>query len=226
MSSRRFAVTTPMTASATSSSDRVEVAVTTPMPATLPMAGSEVSDLVANGLASREIDLRTGHEMAEVDGEARTVSFLDGSSLDFEVLLGVPQAVPPTVISDSPLAGEDGWIWPDPETGRTAFAGVYAVGDCTAVANLPRAGVFAEALGRVAGANIAAEITGGPSGRYDGSGYCFLEFDGRRASALQGEFFAKPNPVIRMAEPDADTYARKEAFEAERLQEWLGVRPG
>lgn len=62
----------------------------------------------------------------------------------------------------------------------------------------------------------------GPASVYDGAGYCFLEFDGRRAAALEGEFFAQPKPRLRMAEPDADTYARKEAFEAERLREWLG----
>jgi len=27
-----------------------------------------------------------------------------------------------------------------------------------------------------------------------------------------------------MAEPDAETYARKEEFEAERLRAWLGTR--
>jgi hypothetical protein len=52
-----------------------------------------------------------------------------------------------------------------------------------------------------------------------------LEFNGRLAAALEGEFFAKPKPIIRMAEPNPETYARKEAFEAERLQSWLGLRP-
>lgn len=85
--------------------------------------------------------------------------------------------------------------------------------------------MFAEGLGRAAGANIAAEIAGGPAGRYDGAGFCFLEFNGRRAAALEGDFFAKPKPNVRMAEPNAETFARKEAFEAERLQTWLGIRP-
>lgn len=205
--------------------DRVEVLVTTPMPSPLPIAGPGVDELVANALARRRIDLRTGVQVTEVDTESKALSFSDGPALDYNLLLAVPAAIPPAVVAHSALAGQDGWIWPDPHTGRTAFDGIYAVGDCTAVDNLPRAGVFAEALGRVAGANIAAEIAGGPGARYDGAGFCFLEFDGRRAAALEGDFFAKPKPIVRMAEPDAETYTRKETFEAERLQAWLAMSP-
>jgi len=203
--------------------ESVEVVVTTPMPSPLPMAGSEVDELVASGLAGQGIDLRTGQEVAEIDAHANGVSFADGPSLEYSLLLGVPPAAPPAVIASSALAGEGGWVWPDRETGRTAFDRVYAVGDCTSVENLPKAGVFAEALGRVAGANVAAEIDGGEEARYDGAGYCFLEFDGQRAAAVEGEFFAKPKPKLWMAEPDAETFARKQAFEAERLQAWLGM---
>jgi len=203
--------------------ENVEVVVSTPMSSPLPMAGREVERIVADGLAGQGIELRTGQEVAEIDTHAKVASFADGASLEYDLLLGVPPAVPPAVISDSPLAGEDGWVWPDPETGRTAFERVYAVGDCTSVENLPKAGVFAEALGRVAAANVAAEIDGAPGARYDGAGYCFLEFNGRRAAALQGEFFAKPKPKLWMAQPDTETFARKQAFEAERLQTWLGV---
>jgi hypothetical protein len=86
----------------------------------------------------------------------------------------------------------------------------------------PKAGVFAEAEARVAARNIAAEIDGGRGGRFDGTGYCFLEFPGQRASALEGHFFAQP-PEVRLAEPDTETFARKQAFEAERLRDWLDV---
>ena len=61
--------------------------------------------------------------------------------------------------------------------------------------------------GRVAARNIAAEIDGGPGDRFDGTGYCFLEFPGQRASALEGHFFAQP-PEVRLAEPNAETFAR------------------
>lgn len=205
--------------------DRVEVVVTTPMPATLPMAGPGISARVATALADRGIQLRTGQAVSTLGANAATLTLGESETLDYTLLFGVPQATPPAVVAGSPLAGQDGWIWPDKYTCRTQFGGVYAAGDCTAVENLPRAGVFAEAMGRVAGANIAAEITGGQPERYDGTGYCFLEFPERRASALEGQFFADPHPVLRMAEPSAGTFARKQAFEAERLRQWLTL-PG
>lgn len=202
--------------------EQTEVAVTTPMPATLPMAGREVSTMVADALRERGIELLTSHDIARVDTVGKTVFFDGGEAVDYTLLLGVPEATPLAIVAESSLAGDEGWIWPDRQTGRTTFSGVYAVGDCTAVENLPRAGVFAEAMGRVAAANIVADITGSAPDRYDGSGYCFLEFPGHRASALEGDFFAQPRPVVRMAEPSAEVYARKEAFEAERLREWFG----
>lgn len=203
--------------------EQMDIVVTTPLPSTLPAAGDQVSEMVAEALAARGIELRTKHAVEAIDTEAQTVSFVGGATLDYALALAVPQAAPPTVVAESPLRGEDGWIWPDRETARTDFEGVYAVGDCTAVEALPKAGVFAEAMGRVAAQNIVAEITGRSGARYDGEGYCFLEFAERRASALEGNFFAKPLPDVRMAEPDTETYARKESFESDRLREWLGV---
>lgn len=203
--------------------DDVEVVVTTPLPATLPMAGAEVSGSVAAALSVRGIELRTEHTVAGLDTAARSVSFDGGDALGYDLLLTIPQAVPPPVVADSALAGEGGWVWPDRHTARTAFDGVYALGDCAAVESLPKAGVFAEAMGKAAAANIVAELTGTSPASYDGTGYCFLEFPGQTASALEGNFFAEPKPDLHMAEPDAETYARKLAFEAERLHEWLGA---
>jgi sulfide:quinone oxidoreductase len=201
--------------------DAIELVVSTPQPMTLPAAGPEISRFVARALEDRGIEPRTEHSVQAIDADTRTVSFTDGEQLEYALLLAVPQAVPPRVVAESPLAGEGGWIHPGRETRRTRFERVYAVGDCTA-SPPPKAGVFAEAEARVAARNIAAEITATPGDRFDGTGYCFLEFPGRRASALEGHFFAQP-PEVRVAEPDTETFARKQAFEAERLRGWLDV---
>jgi sulfide:quinone oxidoreductase len=201
--------------------DAIELVVTTPQPMTLPVAGPENSQFVAEALKDRGITLRTEQSVLVIDADTRTLSFADGGQLEYALLLAVPQAAPPQVVADSPLAGEGSWIQPDRETLRTRFEGVYAVGDCT-TSPPPKAGVFAEAEARVAARNIAAEIGGGSGDRFDGTGYCFMEFPGQRASALEGRFFAEP-PEVRLAEPDAETFARKQAFEAERLRDWLDV---
>jgi len=199
--------------------DAIELVVTTPQPMTLPAAGPEISRFVAEAIKDRGIELRTEQSVQAID--ASTVWFTDGGQLQYALLLAVPQAVPPQVVADSPLAGEGGWIQPDRETLLTRFERVYAAGDCTA-SPPPKAGIFAEAGARVAARNIAAEIDGGPGDRFDGTGYCFLEFPGQRASALEGHFFARP-PEVRLAEPDTETFARKQAFETERLRDWLDV---
>ncbi len=160
--------------------------------------------------------------MQAIDPGARTVSFGDGALLEYALLLAVPQAVPPRVVSESPLAGDGGWIQPDRETLQTRFDGVYAAGDCRKPPP-PHAGIFAEGMGRVAARNIAAQIDGGDGDRFDGRGYCFLEFPDQRAAVLEGDFFAEPNPDVRMAEPDSETFARKRAFETDRLRDWLDV---
>ena len=199
----------------------IELVVTTPQPMTLPAAGPEISHFVAEALKDRDIEVRTEQRVQAIDVDSHTVSFAGAAQLEYTLLLAVPQAVPPQVVVDSPLAGEGGWIQPDRETLLTRFERVYAAGDCTA-SPPPKAGIFAETEARVAARNIAAEIDGGPGDRFDGTGYCFLEFPGQRASALEGHFFAQP-PEVRLAEPDAETFARKQAFETDRLRDWLDV---
>jgi sulfide:quinone oxidoreductase len=201
--------------------DAIELVVTTPQPMTLPAAGPEISHFVAEALKDRNIELRTEQSVRAIDVDSRTVAFAADGQLEYSLLLAVPQAVPPQVIAHSPLAGEGGWIQPDRETLLTRFERVYAAGDCTA-SPPPKAGIFAEAEARVAARNIAAEIDGGPGDRFDGTGYCFLEFPGQRASTLEGHFFAQP-PEVRLAEPDTETFARKQAFEIKRLRDWLDV---
>ncbi len=68
--------------------DRVEVAITTPQPITLPVAGPDASAYVAAHLAERDIQLLAKHPIAAIDnGELR---FDDDSALAFDLLLGVP----------------------------------------------------------------------------------------------------------------------------------------
>lgn len=202
--------------------DSVELVVTTPQPMTLPGAGPENSRFVADALTDRGIEVRTEQKVEAVDADARAVSFADGERLEYALLLAVPQAAPPGIVADSPLAGEEGWIDPDRATRRTGFDRVYAAGDCTA-SPPPKAGIFAETMAQVAARNIAAEIVGGDGDRFDGTGYCFLEFPGQQAAALEGDFFAEPKPDVRLGEPDAEGFARKQAFEAQRLRDWLDV---
>jgi sulfide:quinone oxidoreductase len=206
--------------------DAVQVTVTTPQPTTLPAAGPDASRYVADHLVEREVELLAQHPVAAVDGDARRITFGDGSTIDYSVLLGVPANVAPPVVRQSTLAGASGWIEPDKRTFRTAFERVYAVGDCTLVPNvkgqLPKAGVFAAAEGRVAAGNIAVDLVGGEASTFDGYGYCFLELPGRRVAYVEGNFLAEPELDVHISEATEELSARKEAFERELLDTWLG----
>lgn len=204
--------------------ERVDVSISTFQPMTLPVAGVDASQYVARQLGDHGIELLSGRKVVGVDGGV--VRFEDGSSALYDVLLGVPAASPPAVIRQSPLAGPNGWIEPDRQSLRTAFERVYAVGDCTLVptanAQLPKAGVFAAAEAEVAAANIAADLGTGEGATFDGHGFCFLELPGRRVAYVEGDFFAEPAPAVELSEADEGRFARKQAYEQERLAAWLG----
>ena len=206
--------------------DAVEVAVTTPQPITLPAAGPDASRYVAGQLEDHGVELLAGHRVASVAGDSHRITFGDGSTVDYSILLGVPANLAPPVVRESALAAESGWVEPDKRTFRTRFDLVYAVGDCTSVPNatgqLPKAGVFAAAEGRVAARNIAADLVGGQEASFDGHGYCFLELPGRKVAYVEGNFLAEPAPDVHITDATEEHYVRKQAYERELQDEWLG----
>lgn len=90
---------------------------------TLPVAAVEASEFVARQLGDHGVELLSGRKVAGVDagGDTRFVRFEDGSTAEYDLLLGVPAASPPAVIRDSALVGAQGWIEPDRRTLRTSF---------------------------------------------------------------------------------------------------------
>ncbi len=206
--------------------DDAELTIATPSPSALPVAGPEASAVIAGRLADRGIELRTQRVATAIDAGAGHVTFDDGSSVAATLVFGVPAASPPPVIAASTLAGDGGWIHPDPRTLATSFDGVYAVGDCTTVptatAALPKAGVFAAAEGEVAADNVAAALGHGEPRTFDGHGHCYLEFPGREVAEVSGDFFATPAPRVAMSEPSAAAFQRKLDFESARLTAWFG----
>lgn len=202
----------------------VSVAISTPQPMTLPVAGVDASRYVAQFLAERDVELLAEAKVESVaDG---VIGFADGRTSAYDVLLGVPAAVASRLLVDAGLTGASGFIEPDVATLRTGVERVYAVGDCTHIPNaigaLPKAGVFAAAEGVVAATNVAADLLGTAEATFDGYGYCFLELPGERVAFVEGNFLAEPRPEVTLTEADHAQYERKVAFERERLDTWLG----
>lgn len=204
--------------------DRVEVVVSTPQPITLPVAGPDASHFLSEQLKERGVRVLTEHKVEDIDSDG-TIRFGNGEELRGSLIAGVPAAAPPPVVASSQLAADGGWIKPDPRTFATSFDRIYAVGDCTLVptanAQLPKAGVFAEAEGRVAATNLAADLIGGSRAEFDGHGYCFLELPGRKVARVEGNFYAEPRPDVVLSAPDAASFAAKQQWESQRLYEWF-----
>jgi sulfide:quinone oxidoreductase len=107
---------------------------------------------------------------------------------------------------------------------------IYAIGDVTVMPlpgrykpevglSLPKAGVFAEAQGKVAAHQIAAAILGQPATKtFDGHGYCYLEVGGGRAMRADGDFFAVPHPAVTRPSSDEAQWRHKLDWVAAHLQ--------
>ena len=203
----------------------VEVVMTTPQAATLPVAGVDASAFVASQLAEHDIRLLTEHRVERVDAATRRVLLADGDELGFDVLFGVCADVPPAVTAACAVADDDGWIHPDPVTLRTHVERVYAVGDCTWIPSpagaLPKAGAFAHAQGVVAADNMLADLELGRPAAFDGHGACFLELPGERVAMVEGDFLADP-PTVTLTAPAHAHFRRKQDHERQLLERWLG----
>jgi sulfide:quinone oxidoreductase len=205
----------------------VEIRLITPEPGPMPVAGRAIGQAVAEIMAGREIWYSPDTRLQSVDPETKRLSFRDGTDAPYDLLIGVPIHEVPTVVREAGLAEEGGWVKVDRETLATRFDGVYAIGDIVGIplANglaLPKAGVFAHGEAEVVARNIAAEVNGGDSRwAFGGDGSCFLETGFGKAAYLTGNFYAEPNPDLRMRQPSFLWRWVKEGFVRNWLWRWF-----
>ena len=198
--------------------DRSTIELHTPEPTPMPVAGPVLGRAVVDLLGERGIGYFPGHPVEAYDGAARQVRFTDGSAVGFDLLAAVPPHRPPAAVAGSGLTDPGGWVPVDRETLETSAPNVFAIGDVTtiALANgklLPKAGVFAHAEAHVVAAQIASRLKGGPAGRFDGHGYCWVELGAGVAGFAAGDFYAAPEPAVVLRRPGRTWHAGKVLFE-------------
>jgi sulfide:quinone oxidoreductase len=208
--------------------DGTEIELTTPEPRPLPVAPASCSADLLLHVKSKGIAFAPDHRPKAVHADRREVEYENGARKTYDLLIGVPVHRAPAVVREAGLTDASGWVPVDPRTLETPHRGVFAVGDVNTIKlpvgkPLPKAGVFAEAQAKVVAANIAADLLGrAAADAFDGRGSCFVELGDGIATAVQGEFYASPEPVVRLAMPTREALAEKERFETDRLRAWFG----
>ena len=201
----------------------VELALYTPEPQPMPVAGPALGEAVQELLAHKGIAFHPRMQLAAVeDGGLR---FQDGTTAPFDLLVAVPPHRAPHVVQQAGLTDDTGWVPVDTHTLETQHERVFAIGDVTRIPlfdglPLPKAGVFAHAEGRVVARNIAAQILGRDERlEFDGHGSCFLEAGGGMAGMARGGFLAQPRQIT-MRSPSRVWHWGKVAFERYWLWKW------
>jgi sulfide:quinone oxidoreductase len=201
------------------------IEVFTPQPVTLPILSQASCDAVDGRLLEKGIRTYGHHKALSIEpGEV----VFEKRRIGFDLLLGVPPHRAPSVVRQSGLAGESGWIEINPRTCETSFEGVYAVGDSTQVVlankkTLPKAGLFAEMMGETVAERLSDIFEGRePTAQFSGEGGCFFEVGNGEAMMIKGNFLAEPAPSVELTEPSGVFYKEKIRFETDRWAKWFG----
>jgi len=152
------------------------------------------SKLVQPILAERGIELTGFFNVESVDPIAKTVTSLEGETVEYDLLVLVPPHRGQQVIEDSGLGDERGWVPVDKNTLRhTKLDRTWAIGDTT---NIPisKSGSVAHYEASVAAAEIVAAVKGeaAPAHVYDGKVMCFLETGQGQATTIRFDYDHPP----------------------------------
>jgi sulfide:quinone oxidoreductase len=205
----------------------VQIHLFTPEQTPMPVAPAELGNSIADMLAARGISYHPLYTFQDLRPETREVVASDGRSQRVDLLMCVPPHQSPEVVRSSPLLGVSGFIHVDPRTLQTAYEDVYAVGDVATIKlpngkALPKAGVFAHAEAKTVARRIADAANGKtPDAVFDGNGYCWIELGDGRAGFAGGNFYAQPEPRVKMRRPGRPFHWSKVAFEKWWLHHWL-----
>ncbi|MCW3099905.1 MAG: FAD-dependent pyridine nucleotide-disulfide oxidoreductase [Chthonomonadaceae bacterium] len=199
--------------------DACHISLVMPLSSPVPPAPS-TSQALLSAFAERGIQFLPKREVQSLDPGRKVIVLDDGSEMPYDLYLGIPVHCAPRVVAESGLT-EEGWIPASLENLRTRFPGVYAIGDVARV-GVPKVGVFAEGMARVAAASIIAEIQNGPQpSPFQGLASCYIEFGAGVVGRVDMDFLSGPAPVGTFAEPSTALVTEKKHFGSSRRTRWF-----
>jgi sulfide:quinone oxidoreductase len=156
-----------------------------------------VSAFVTPLLEERGIRYETFFNTERIDPVARKITSLEGTEIDYDLLVMVPPHRGAEVIQTSGLGDELGWLPTDRATlqvkGQPA---IYGLGDATDIP-VSKSGSAAHFEAKVLAERLAAVVRGANGQElpvYDGHVLCFLETGHGQASQLVFDFAHPPRP--------------------------------
>ncbi|HVC74915.1 MAG TPA: FAD/NAD(P)-binding oxidoreductase [Candidatus Micrarchaeaceae archaeon] len=152
------------------------------------------SKLVQPILAERDIELTGFFNVESVDPISRTVTSMEGETVEYDLLVLVPPHRGQKVIEGSKLGDERGWVPVDKNTLKhTRFENIWAIGDANDIP-ISKSGSVAHYEANVAAAEIVAAVKGEPAPVhvYDGKVMCFLETGQGRATTISFDYNHPP----------------------------------
>jgi sulfide:quinone oxidoreductase len=200
--------------------DATEIWVLTTLPMPIPIS-ERVSGEIMAAMDERGIRYRPKTAVTRLDPGARALHLGDGSTLAFDLVLGIPVHRAPAVVVESGMT-EEGWIPVDPATFSTRYPGVYAVGDVTS-APVPRAGIIAEGEAATLADVLIAQLTGGPPPPpYAGAAVCYIEMGQPGVARVDVDFMSGAAPTADFTPPSLAGAEEKALFASSRLARWFG----
>jgi sulfide:quinone oxidoreductase len=200
--------------------ERSTISLVMPLGAPIPPSPA-ASKVLLEAFAERDIAWRPETLVRALDGEKKVAMLAGGGEIPFDLFLGVPHHRVPQVVEESGLC-VDGWVPVDPQTLRTSFDGVFAVGDVTSVGT-PKAGVFAERQAAVVAEQVIAQAGGRTSeATYDGLGICYLEFGDDTVAKVEVTFRPGEAPRGNFDHPSQVWTEEKAEFGSSRIKRWFG----
>jgi sulfide:quinone oxidoreductase len=154
-----------------------------------------VAEFVAPLLEERGIRSELFFNTEAVDPAARKLISLEGTELDYDLLVLVPPHRGAQVIVESGLGDAQGWVATDRETLQSkAHENIFVIGDAT---DLPvsKSGAAAHFEAQVVAKRLIGAIKGQPDdSRYTGQVMCFLETGRNQATQLVFDYTHPPQP--------------------------------
>ncbi|HEX6290162.1 MAG TPA: FAD/NAD(P)-binding oxidoreductase [Herpetosiphonaceae bacterium] len=154
-----------------------------------------VSEFVTPMLEQRGISYELFFNAEEIDPRARQITSMEGTTIDYDLLVLVPPHRGAQIVIESGLGDAQGWIPTDRETLQSkADQRIYVLGDAS---DLPvsKSGSAAHFEAKVVAQRIVSSVKGEPpEARYDGAVMCFLETGRGQASQLVFDYEHPPRP--------------------------------